>query len=146
MVHQWLLARLALSGVCALQGLATVAIDFNRTHATNPLWPGHARFHLVWQTITVALLSCVELALVWAHGPYEAQAFSLALVLAAVSPLGFLAACVGRRLFGGTLFDPNGIQPLRVALLGRVRSLDMNLVAVLVALVSLAAIAGICRM
>ena len=48
MTHQTV-ARVLLAALCGLQGLATPAIDLNRTHATNFLWPGHARFHIVWQ-------------------------------------------------------------------------------------------------
>lgn len=139
-MERTLLARLALSSLCALQGIATVAIDFNRTHATNPLWPGHARFHVVWQTLTVALLSVVELVLIWSG---RTDGFYLATLLAALSPIAFLVAFAARRLFGGTLSDPNGIPPARVNLLGAVRSFDMNLVAVVVALIALALIDAI---
>ena len=121
-----------------VQAIATVVIDFNRTHAKNPLWTGHARFHVVWQSSTVVFLSLVELMLIWLRGSYDDQRFYLAALLAALSPLGFLTAFLGRRLFGGTLSDPNGIPPVRVTCFGSVRSLDLNLVAVLAALVSLA--------
>jgi hypothetical protein len=77
-LHHALVARILLSLLCALQGLATLAIDFNRTHATNPAWTGHARFHVVWQSISVALLSILELALIWWHGPYQKDGFYLA--------------------------------------------------------------------
>ena len=139
-MERTLLARLALSSLCALQGIATVAIDLNRTHATNPLWPGHARFHVVWQTFTIALLSVVELVLIWS---WRTDGFYLASLLAALSPIAFLVAFAARRLFGGTLSDPNGIPPARVNLLGAVRSFDMNLVAVVVALIALALIDAI---
>ena len=128
-----LLARLALSLLCVLQSIATVAIDFNRTHATNPLWPGHARFHVVWQTLTVALLSVVELVLIWSG---RTGGFYLASLLAALSPIAFLVAFATRTQFGGTLSDPNGIPQAKVNLLGTVRSVDVNLVAVVVALIS----------
>ena len=36
------IARDLLAILCCLQGLTTLAIDLNRTHATNPEWPGHA--------------------------------------------------------------------------------------------------------
>ncbi len=32
------IARVLLSLLCAVQGLATLGIDLNRTHATNPKW------------------------------------------------------------------------------------------------------------
>jgi len=37
-----LLARLMVTAVAAGQGITPLFIDLNRTHATNPLWPGHA--------------------------------------------------------------------------------------------------------
>jgi hypothetical protein len=121
------LAEVALTFLCVVQAIATVAIDLNRTHATNPLWPGHARFHLVWQSSTVVLLSVVGLFLIWHRGPCEAQRFYLAALLAALSPLGFLTAFISRRLFAGTLSDPNGIRPARLWLLGSLRTIDVNL-------------------
>ena len=96
-----LLARISLSFLCAIQGMATLAIDLNRTHAANPAWTGHARFHVVWQSASVALLSVLELALIWMRGPYREGGFYLASLLAAVSPLGFLIACATRRIFAG---------------------------------------------
>jgi hypothetical protein len=122
-----LLARVALSCLCGIQAIATVAIDFNRTHATNPLWTGHARFHLVWQSATIVFLSALELLLIWFSGLNDTPAFYLALVLAALSPLGFLTAYVSRRRYAGTLSDPNGIPSARVRLFGDVRAIDMNL-------------------
>ncbi len=136
-----LLARIALSFLCAVQAIATVAIDFNRTHATNPLWPGHARFHIVWQGSTVVFLSTLELVLIWHAGPLPGARFALAALLAALSPLGFLTACTTRRMFGGSLSDPNGVPQFRFNVVGQAYVIDLNLVAVLVALLSLSAIA-----
>jgi hypothetical protein len=79
-----LVAKISLSLLCAVQGLATLVIDFNRTHATNPTWTGHARFHVVWQSFSVAFLSVLELALIWSRGPYQKDAFYLAMFLTAV--------------------------------------------------------------
>jgi hypothetical protein len=129
-----------LTGVCGIQGLATLAIDLHRTHATNPRWPGHARFHVVWQSMNGALLSALEIGLIWWHGPRVAQRFYLAVILASVSCFGFVLALLGRRFYGGTLSDPNGIPPARIAIAGRALSVDLNLVAILAALLTLAAI------
>lgn len=126
-----------------VQGLATLAIDFNRTHATNPAWTSHARFHVVWQSVTVALLSALAFVLIWLHGPYQKDAFYVALLLTALSPLGFMIAFASRKIFWGTLSDPNGIRPVRLTLFGVVFSIDLNLVAVVVALLLLGAILAI---
>lgn len=141
-----LFARIALSCLCAVQGIATVAIDFNRTHATNPSWTGHARFHVVWQSSTVALLSALELLLIWTAGSFSREGFYLASLLAALSPIGFLTAFVTRKLFGGTLFDPDGIPPSHLKLFGSVLVIDLNLAAVTAALASLLAIVAIYKL
>ena len=140
--HRWV-ARVLLSLLCGIQGIATVAIDLNRTHATNPEWVGHARFHVVWQTLTMALLAVVELGLLWGGWVSEERGFILALVLAGLSPVAFLVACVARRMFGGTLFDANGILPLPVRVGSRVVPVDMNLAAVVGALTAMGVMAGI---
>jgi hypothetical protein len=136
-------ARILLSFLCALQGLATLVIDFNRTHATNPAWTGHARFHVVWQSFNVALLSILELGLIWWPGPFRNGAFHLAVLLTAVSPLGFMISFAGRRMFGGALSDPNGIPPVQLTLFGVGRSIDVNFAAIVAALLCLGVILAI---
>ena len=123
-----------------------MAIDLNRTHATNPLWVKHARFHVVWQTISVFILSAIEVALVWWPGHWIEQRFYLAMILAGVPMLGFLAAFAFRKAYGGALSDPNGIPPLRVAIAGKILRVDLNLAAELVALIALGAIFAIYRL
>jgi hypothetical protein len=142
--HRWV-ARVLLSLLCGIQGIATVAIDLNRTHATNPRWVGHARFHVVWQTLTMALLAVVELALLWGGYVGEERGFNLALVLTGLSPVAFLVSCATRRAFGGTLFDPNGIPPLPVRVGSRVVTVDMNFAAVVAALVVMGVLVGMYR-
>jgi hypothetical protein len=137
--HRFIACAL-LTCVCGIQGLATLAIDLHRTHATNPSWPGHARFHVVWQSMNAALLSALEIGLIWWHGPRAAPRFYLAATLASVSCFGFLLALFGRRFYGGTLSDPNGIPPARIAIAGRTLSIDLNFAAILAALLTLAAI------
>jgi len=144
-LNHLLAARVALSGLCLVQAIATVAIDFNRTHATNPHWPGHARFHIVWQGSTIVILSALELFLMWWKGPCADERFYLAALFAAASPLGFVTACASRKLFGGTLSDPNGIPPARLKIFGSFRTIDINVVAVLLALASLFAMVAVYR-
>ncbi len=120
-------------------------IDLNRTHATNPLWVRHARFHVVWQTLTMVLLAMIEVALIWGGWVDAERGFYLAAMLAAVSPAAFLLSFAGRAWFGGALSDANGIRPLRMAVGGRTLLVDMNLVAVIAAVISLAAFVTIYR-
>ena len=145
MLDRVLLARLALSFLCVVQGVGMFTIDFNRTHATNPLWTGHARIHLVWQSSTTGLLQLLGLVLIWASGSDGEAGFYLAAVLAALSPLGFLTALLSRRFFAGTLSDPNGIHPVRLKVFGTDRLIDLNLCAVVAALLSLWVILTIYR-
>ncbi|MGA2086480.1 MAG: hypothetical protein ABSG60_13280 [Terracidiphilus sp.] len=139
------IARGLLALLCGTQGVATLAIDLNRSHASNPQWPGHARFHLVWQVISYALLSLLEVALVLVAGPYREQRFYLAAILACIPMLSCLAAFFSRKIYGGSLSDPNGIPPVKVMCLGLELQIDLNLVAEVVALLMLLAIVALFR-
>lgn len=122
-------ARGLLGAFCIVQGLATIALDLNRTHAAHPQWLGHARFHVVWQTGTVTALAIVECGLLWSQPAGVSASFYLAALLACLPMFGFFAALFTRHLYGGTLSDPGGIPPLRLAVRGRNFRIDMNLVA-----------------
>ena len=138
MTHQQLACDL-LAAYCALQGAATIALDLNRTHAANPLWLHHARFHVVWQAATTAALAGVELALLFMGRPVSAARFYLVLALAALPVFGFFAALATSRIYSGTLSDPNGIPPLMIHRGSIVYRIDMNLVAEIGAVVALGA-------
>jgi hypothetical protein len=99
-------AKLALSCLCLIQAITTAVIDLNRTHATNPLWTGHARFHVVWQSCAVVFLSAVELILIWLTAPGLDGRFYLAALLAALSPMGVLTAFLSRKFFAALFQAP----------------------------------------
>jgi hypothetical protein len=120
------LARLIVTGISAGQGVMPIFIDLNRTHATNPLWMGHARFHLVQQVFSLLLAAVLEVGLLWWPGGALAARFYLAAGLAATSLAGFLLAVLTRRLYGGTLHDPNGMKPVRIRTRRGVIEIDIN--------------------
>ena len=115
-----------MSGISAGQGVMPIFIDLNRTHATNPLWMGHARFHLVQQVFSLLLAAVLEVGLLWWPGGALAARFYLAAGLAATSLAGFLLAVLTRRLYGGTLHDPNGMKPVRIRTRRGVIEIDIN--------------------
>lgn len=142
-MNQQMVARWFLVILCALQGMATAAIDLNRTHATNPQWTGHARFHVVWQTASVVLLAVIEIVLVLAPGGLRDERFYLAAILAAVPMFGFICALLSRRVFQGTLSDTNGMKPLVIRARGSQIRIDLNLVAEICGLFALAIVVAI---
>lgn len=127
------LARAIVTAIAGGQGIMPVFIDLNRTHATNPLWTGHARFHLVQQVFTLLPAAAIELALLWYPGAAFRARFYLAALLTATSLAGFLVAVCTRRLYGGALHDPNGMKPLRLRMGARLIVFDLNVPIVLLA-------------
>jgi hypothetical protein len=127
------LARTIVTAIAAGQGIAPLFLDLNRTHVTNPRWPGHARFHTVQQTFTLLPAALVEMALIWWPGSELPQRFYFAAALAATPLAGFIVAMLARPLYGGTLHDPNGIQPLRLRTRRGQIEIDINVPIVLVA-------------
>jgi len=106
-----LVARILLSVATLGYGLVTIKADFNATHATNPLWTPHARFHVVWQVLSYAGVGLIALGLIWIRGPLEPERLYLAGGLGVAMYGGFFAAMASRPVYGGVLFDENGYLP-----------------------------------
>ena len=100
-------------------GAIPLFADLNRTHATNPGWPPHARFHVVTQVPTTSSIAAVALWLLWSPSIER----SLGICIAAVPSLcvigGFFAGASLRRRYGGALSDTDGGIP-------KLHKLDLN--------------------
>ena len=91
--------------------VATVIADFNNTHATNPKWTPHARFHVVWQISSYVGFGLLALALIWWPGPLAIERLYLAALMGAVVYAAFFVAVVTMPVYGGGAYDDNGYQP-----------------------------------
>lgn len=120
-----------LTALAAGQGITPLFIDLNRTHATNPLWPGHARFHVVWQTFGLFFTGVLAVGLIWWPPAGSREHFCLAAVITAIPMVGFFVAALARKMYSGTFHDPNGIQPVRIRIGSKMRAFDMNAVLVI---------------
>ena len=107
-------------------GVVAAAADLNRTHACNPLWTAHARFHVVWQTLTHMGVSLVALYLIWLDSADPRERFLLVAALCGCVLVGFASAALLMRAYGGSLTDPNGYPPIQRRIAGRLISLDFN--------------------
>src|SRR5580698_6228957 len=104
-----ILLTLAVLGFSA----GTIKADLNSTHATNPAWTGHARFHVVWQILSYAGIGLIALYLIWAGGPMGLQRLYLAAALAVAIYGAFFATVFSRALYKGSLYDQNGYPPFK---------------------------------
>jgi hypothetical protein len=106
--------------------IPTIA-DFNATHATNPKWMPHARFHVVWQVMSFNCFALLALYLIWGSPPNLGVApLWLAAALSVCAYAGFFCASFGKPIYGGAQFDVNGVQPFRVSFGGKSLLLDVN--------------------
>ena len=114
------IATLGYSGIPTL-------VDLGPTHATNPSWTGHARYHVVWQVVSLILMALLGLYLIWtATGP-DIRLW-IAAILCVVAYGGFWAALLTRRMYRGVLQDEvNGVPEIEYRFLGRKIAIDANL-------------------
>jgi hypothetical protein len=134
-----LLARILLTLVTLGYGFATILADFNKTHATNPKWTPHARFHVVWQISSYAGLGLLALALVWLPGPYAFERLVLVAVMAAIVYAAFFIAVLAMPLYGGGAYDENGYQPFAAPVPIIAKRWDVNITIFCVQVALLAA-------
>jgi hypothetical protein len=107
------IARTLLTLTALGYGLGTIKADFNRTHATNPAWTGHARFHVVWQILSYSGIGLIALYLIWADGPLAVERLYLAAALGIAIYGAFFATVFARPIYKGTLYDQNGYLPFK---------------------------------
>jgi hypothetical protein len=101
-------ARILLTLTVLGYSVGTIKADLNKTHATNPAWTGHARFHVVWQILSYSGIGLIALYLIWAGGPLASQRLYLAAALGVAIYGAFFTAVFARALYKGTLYDENG--------------------------------------
>ena len=109
-------------------GTITPLIDFNESHATNPLWTGHARFHLVWQVNAMILTSLLSLILLWFF--FSKSNVLIVLFLNYLWIFSFFATMISMRLYDGELNDINGVPSIKNKILGRTIEVDRNVQAI----------------
>jgi len=109
----YLVSRILLSLATVGYGFVTIKADFNATHATNPLWTPHAKFHVVWQILSYCGLAVIALGLIWIKGPVEVERLYLATGIGATIFGAFFIALLARPMFGGTLYDQDGYLPFK---------------------------------
>ena len=122
------ISKVLLTLICVGFGTITPLIDFNESHATNPLWTGHARFHLVWQVNAMIITAVLSIALLWFF--YSITNHLIVILLNYLWIFSFYATVFGLKLFDGELNDVNGVPPVFIKILGRSYEIDRNIQAI----------------
>ena len=119
------ISKILLTMICIGFATITPLIDFNESHATNPLWTGHARFHLVWQVNAMIFTSLLCLSLLWVFDSF----YNLLLVVALnyLWIFSFFATAVSIRLYDGEFNGINGVPPIIISFIGRKIEIDRNI-------------------
>jgi len=126
---QFLLARVLFTLMTLGYAAATILADFNATHATNPKWTPHARFHVVWQVLTYAGFGVMALALIWWPGPLALERLYLAAAMGVIVYGAFFAAVVAMPLYDGAAYDDNGYLPFAAPVPLIAKRWDVNITA-----------------
>lgn len=134
-----LLARVLFTLTTAGWAVGTVIADFNKTHATNPKWTPHARFHVVWQILSYTGFGLLALILLWWPGPMAAERIALAALISMIVFGAFYAALFSMPIYGGHAYDDNGYQPFEAPVPLIAKKWDVNITAFSVQVILLAA-------
>ena len=134
-----LLARILFTLTTAGYALGTVLADFNKTHATNPKWTPHARFHVVWQICSYIGFGLLALALIWWPGPLAPERLYLVAIMSAIVYLAFFVALFAMPVYGGKVTDTNGYKPFAAPVPLIAKKWDVNITIFCVQVVLLAA-------
>lgn len=108
-----LLAKILLTLSTLGYSLIPAMFDSNSSHATNPSWTGHARYHVVWQVSSYVYVALIALYLIWFSGS-DTWPLWIAVLLAAAAYGGFWTAAIFTPVYGGKYVDEvNGVPPFK---------------------------------
>ncbi len=124
-----LVARILFTLTTLGWSLGTIIADFNKTHATNPKWTGHARFHVVWQITSYSGFGLMALALIWWPGPFAVGRIWLAALFSVIVYAGFYSALFTMPVYGGKHYDQNGYKPFPAPVALFAKKWDANITA-----------------
>jgi hypothetical protein len=106
------LSKILITISIIMYGFVPPFVDFNKTHATNPNWVGHARFHVVWQVFITFFIAITALYILWFSEIENELQLNLVLCLSLCVLGAFFLNIAFKNLYGGTLADPDGITPI----------------------------------
>jgi len=138
-VNHILIARILFTLMTIGWALLTVVADFNKTHATNPKWTPHARFHVVWQISSYVGFGLLAFALIWWPGPLAVERLYLVAIMGAIVYAAFFAALIAMPVYGGAAYDDNGYRPFKAPIPIISKTWDANITAFSIQIVILSA-------
>jgi len=101
-----LIVRILLTLVC-FEFFGPAVRDYNHTHALNPDWVGHARFHLIWQLAFMVLSGLANLWLIWGRRPRDNRDLWLSVLWQSFNLGAFWIACLLVPVYGGVITLPD---------------------------------------
>jgi len=101
-----LIVRILLTLVC-FEFFGPAVRDYNHTHALNPDWVGHARFHLIWQLAFMVLSGLANLWLIWGRRPRDNRDLWLSVLWQSSNLGAFWIACLLVPVYGGVITLPD---------------------------------------
>jgi len=124
----------ALMSVAILQyAVGPLIADLNRSHAANPAWPSHARFHVVSQTLAGSMIGFAALFFLWSGRVDLSLGICIATVLSLTVLGSFFVALFSAPIYGGSGNAGSGIALISVCRIdGNVANFGLSLTLLLI--------------